>query len=182
MGRYRAKDLVNAPTLVSFLRVPLAAAFPFVRDHVGACLVVLALAAGTDILDGYIARRYGLATPTGAVVDGVTDKLFVGVVLATLLLTNTMSATELVLLGTRELGELPLLVWVAASAKARRRKVEDQANVFGKAATVLQFSAIVAMLVHSPIRTALVALTVLVGAGAAVSYWHRVIVARRENA
>jgi CDP-diacylglycerol--glycerol-3-phosphate 3-phosphatidyltransferase/cardiolipin synthase len=144
--------------------------------------VVLALAAGTDILDGYIARRYGLATPTGAVVDGVTDKLFVGVVLTTLLLTNTMSVAELVLLGTRELGELPLLVWVAASAKARRRKVEDQANVFGKAATVLQFSAIVAMLVHSPIRTVLVALTVLVGAGAAVSYWHRVIVARRENA
>ena len=144
--------------------------------------MVLALAAGTDIVDGYIARRYGLATPTGAVIDGVTDKLFVGVVLTTLLLTNTMSVTELVLLGTRELGELPLLVWVAASAKARRRKVEDQANVFGKAATVLQFSAIVAMLVHSPMRAVLVGLTVLVGAGAAISYWHRIVVSRRQSA
>jgi phosphatidylglycerophosphate synthase len=181
VGGYRARDLVNAPTLVSLLRLPLAAAFPFVRHDVGASLVVLLLAAGTDVVDGWIARRFGLATPTGAVVDGVTDKAFAATVLATLVITGIMPATDILLLGAREIGELPLVVWLALSPAARRRKVDDRANVFGKAAAVLQFSAIVATIVGSEWRTALVWITAAVGAAAALSYWRRTLAAVRQS-
>jgi len=178
VGRYRLRDLVNVPTLISLARLPLAATFPFVREHVVGSLVVLGVAAVTDVVDGWIARRFDLATPTGAVVDGMTDKLFAGAVLATLVLTGAMPATDLALLGSRELGELPLVMWLAVSPAARRRKVEDRANLIGKAATVLQFAAVVATIVRSDARTLFVWLTAIVGAAAAASCWRRSIFAR----
>ena len=113
MGRYRARDLVNAPTLVSWLRIPLAAAFPFVRESVSGSLVVLGLAAATDVIDGFIARRFGLATPTGAVVDGVTDKTFAATVLGTLVLPAAIVATI-----TRSDARAPLLWFTAAIGAA----------------------------------------------------------------
>jgi len=179
VGRYRARDLVNAPTLVSWLRLPLAAAYPFVRESVAGSLVVLGLAAATDVVDGFIARRFGLATPTGAVVDGVTDKTFAATVLGTLVVTGVMPWTDLLLLGSREVGELPLVAWLAVSHAARRRKVEDRANVFGKAATVMQFAAIVATITRSDARVPLLWVTAAVGAAAAVSYWRRALAAGR---
>lgn len=180
VGRYRARDLVNAPTLVSLLRLPLACTFPFVRESVVGSVIVLGLAGGTDVLDGFIARRFGLATPTGAVVDGLTDKAFVAVVLGTLIVTGAMPATDLLWLGSRELGELPLLAWLAVSPAARKRKVEDRANVFGKVATVLQFAAILATIVRSEARQPLLWATSVVGVAAALSYARRMFVAAQR--
>lgn len=175
MGRYRARDLVNVPTLVSWLRLPLAAAFPFVRESVGGSLVVLGLAAGTDVVDGFIARRFDLATPTGAVIDGVTDKVFAAAVLGTLVAAGILRPTDLLLLGSRELGELPLLVWLAVSPAARRRKVEERANALGKAATTLQFATIVATIMGSEAQKPMLFVTAAVGAAAAASYWRRAL-------
>lgn len=181
MGRYRARDLTNGPTLLSLLRVPLAAVFPLTLDRPALGLVVLACAALTDVLDGWIARRFDLATPTGAVVDGLTDKTFVAAVLVSLLATHRMTFGEAALLGTRELGELPLVVWLAASPEARRRKVEDRANVFGKAATVLQFAAVVGVLLGLALRTLCFWGTAVVGAAAATSYWVRTLQTLRRR-
>lgn len=179
MGRYRARDLVNTPTLISLIRVPLAAAFPFALAMPVVSLALLGAAALTDVVDGFIARRFGLATPTGAVVDGVTDKLFVGTVLVSLLVADRMSGFDLLLLGTREVFELPLVVWLSVSRSARRRKVEDRANLFGKAATVLQFAAVVATLAHHPLRAVCLWSTAAVGLLAAASYWLRALRAPR---
>jgi phosphatidylglycerophosphate synthase len=56
------------------------------------------------MLDGYFARRLNQATPTGAVVDGVLDKLFAAVVVGALLAQGQRSAFAALLLATRELG------------------------------------------------------------------------------
>lgn len=181
MGRYRARDLVNAPTLVSLLRFPLGALFPFVHESAPASLAVLAAAGLTDVLDGAIARRFGLATPTGAVVDGVSDKVFAFAVLATLVTKGVLTPIDVALLGTREIGELPLVVWLAVSPEARKRKVDDRANLLGKAATVLQFAAIALAITGSHFKTPLVVATVVVGAAAAASYWRRALLARQRG-
>lgn len=183
MGRYRARDLVNAPTLISWLRVPLAAAFPFTHHDPVASLVVLAAAGITDVVDGFVARRFRLATPTGAVVDGITDKLFVGAVLATLVATGKLAPLEVVLLGTREIGELPLVLWLAVSHDARQKKVvDDRANVFGKAATTLQFGVVVLTLIGSPWRGVGLWLAAMVGVAAALGYWMRALARHRRDA
>jgi phosphatidylglycerophosphate synthase len=137
---------------------------------------VLVLSALTDVLDGYVARRFGLATPTGAAVDPVTDKLFVLTVVSALVLQKHLRFSDVLLLSTREIGELPLVVWFGTSARARKSRADyPKANWAGKAATVLQFGTISAALFRIDGIQGLVWLTAIGGALAAASYWKRAL-------
>lgn len=76
---------INAAVLVTFLRLLLV---PFVIQAIlngrhTLALALFACAAATDVLDGALARRFGLATQTGAWLDPIADKcLLSGVFLA----------------------------------------------------------------------------------------------------
>jgi cardiolipin synthase (CMP-forming) len=173
MGEYRAKDLFLVPGLLSLARVPLGALFPFVLEQPWIAFGVLALAAVTDVLDGWYARTRGQTTPTGAVVDAITDKVFVAAVVVTLVVTHHMTLLESLLLGTREVGELPLVVRLAFSHDARKASTERKANVPGKVATILQFFAVTAVLFRAPWYSAVMWLAAGGGAVAAATYWLR---------
>jgi cardiolipin synthase len=125
MGHYRARDLLLVPSLLSLSRLPLAFAFSRCLDYPFLALGVLALAGLTDILDGYYARKLGQATPTGAVVDGVTDKLFVGSVVLALVAKGAFTWPEAFVLALRELVELPIVLWWALHLKQRKARAED---------------------------------------------------------
>lgn len=172
MGVYRARDLLLPPSLISFVRIPLAIAFPFVHDKPLVALGLLVASAFSDMADGWWARRYHQATATGAVVDPITDKIFVLTVAVTLVLAGDLSVLSVVLLSTREIGELPLVVWLSLDRPARKRRKEDpKANRPGKLATTLQFLAVIAALFHWVGTPVLIGATAVVGAVAAVVYW-----------
>jgi cardiolipin synthase (CMP-forming) len=174
MGLYRARDLLLVPSLISLVRVPLAVAFPFVHGQPWAAFGVLAASGLSDVIDGFWARRFKQATATGAVVDPITDKIFVLTVVVTLVLAGDLSAASVVLLSTREIGELPLVVWLSFSHDRRqKRKDHPRANAPGKAATALQFATVVAALFHWPWTGVLVGVTAAAGAVAAAAYWIR---------
>jgi cardiolipin synthase len=176
LGRYHARDLVRVPGLLSLTRVPLAAAFPFAVGRPPLALGILLGAGLSDVLDGWYARRFGEATATGAALDPVTDKLFVLTVAITLLVTGQLTAVSVLLLSTREIGELPLVLWVALSPGARKARAEQPlANVAGKAATVLQFASVSAALFHAPHEDLWVDATAVLGVVAAVTYWQRAL-------
>ncbi|MEZ4220205.1 MAG: CDP-alcohol phosphatidyltransferase family protein [Polyangiaceae bacterium] len=177
MGQYRARDLLLPPSWVSLLRVPLAIAFPWAVAQPPLALGIVALAAISDVLDGYLARRLGQATPLGAVIDGITDKLFVASVVASLYFEQTLSGLGVVLLGMRELGEAPLVLWWTLSQRRRKAKAEaPMANALGKLATVLQFISVAAVLLAPTYGTGLLWLTGAAGMVAAVGYWRRELV------
>jgi phosphatidylglycerophosphate synthase len=181
VGVYRVRDLFRVPGLLSLARLPLAVAFPFVVDRPALALAVLVAAGGSDVLDGWIARRYDLVTPTGAALDPVTDKIFVLTVAVTLVVRSYLSPAEVVLLSTREVGELPLVVWLAFSRRARRLRAESaSANLQGKLATALQFAAATAALLRWAHMGALVMATAVAGVVAAVVYWMRAVRAMRR--
>jgi cardiolipin synthase (CMP-forming) len=175
-GKYRWRDVLLLPGLLSLTRVALAVAFPLVVTRTGWAIAVLVLAGLTDVLDGYCARRFGQVTPTGAALDPITDKTFVLTVAVTLIWSGHFSLVSVLLLSTRELLELPLVVWFAMSPKARSARAEKpSANAFGKLATVLQFAAVVATLLGWPIADMSIAATAVVGVLAALSYWVRAL-------
>jgi CDP-diacylglycerol--glycerol-3-phosphate 3-phosphatidyltransferase/cardiolipin synthase len=181
-GRYRFRDVFLAPGLLSLARVPLAIAFPFVVEETTWALVVLALAGVSDVLDGYCARRFGQATPTGAALDPITDKLFVLTVAVTLVVSGHFSLASVLLLSTREILELPLVVWFALSPRARSARAEKpSANVFGKLATALQFGAVFSALLEWPITPIWVGTTAVAGVLAALSYWVRTLKLERPG-
>src|SRR5688572_27146823 len=122
MSRFRSSDLWLWPSLISLCRIPLAVVFALFVDRPHVAFGVLALAAASDVLDGWYARRYQQVTVTGAVVDPITDKLFVATVAISLVVTNKLAIWGVVLLSVREIGELPLVVWLGLSARARRSR------------------------------------------------------------
>ena len=75
------QDALNAPNLITISRLLLAIVlFTLIYIH-GFWLTSAALflfAASTDFLDGYIARKYGLVTVLGRIMDPFVDKIIVG--------------------------------------------------------------------------------------------------------
>jgi cardiolipin synthase (CMP-forming) len=180
MGEFRSRDLFLVPSLLSFTRIPLAALFPFVLSSRPAALAVLCLAGASDMLDGWYARRFGQVTPAGAVVDPVTDKLFVLSVVTTLVVARVLPLMSVVLLSTREIGEVPLLFWFFVSHRLRRaRASKAAANLPGKLATGFQFFTIAAALLGAPYANAMLFATAAAGAVAAIVYWMRELAAWR---
>jgi CDP-diacylglycerol--glycerol-3-phosphate 3-phosphatidyltransferase/cardiolipin synthase len=186
--RYRARDALLAPGLVTLVRIPLAVAFPWVAGRKRAALLVLALAGASDILDGWAARRFGMATPTGAALDPVADKLFVGSVVGSLLLRRQLGRPALVALTARELGEIPLVAWRALRGDLTAVR-QPRSNILGKLATTLQFASTTMAIVAAgmPRRSkkarllrGLIVASGVVGVASAISYWSQEIAAARR--
>lgn len=176
IGRYRLRDLVGVPGLLSLSRIPLAVAFPFTLSRLGLAFGILITAGVTDVLDGWYARRFGQVSATGSALDPTTDKIFVTMVAITLVVGGYLSTGEVLLLSTRELGELPLVLWLALSSDARRMRVEHPtANVAGKMATAMQFASVSGALLRARHEGLLVIGTAVVGVAAAFTYWLRAI-------
>ncbi len=98
----RRDSVINVPNCISALRLPLAAAF-FVVDTLAWRGVVLFIGAVSDALDGWLARRMGLETKTGAYIDPLFDKLFVTVALAAFLTGPYVGWREFVVLVSRDI-------------------------------------------------------------------------------
>ncbi len=176
MGRYRARDLLGGPTLLSLVRVPLGVGFFVVVDRPPLALAVIAISGITDVVDGRWARSSNQVTATGAAIDPLTDKWFVGCVIVALLAAHKLSWLALAALATRELGELPLVLWMLVSRTARRSRVETpMANVPGKVVTILQFVAVTAALFASRFTVPLLWVTAVAGIIAALEYWRRAL-------
>jgi len=86
-------------------------------------------------------------------------------------------------LSTREIGELPLVVWFALSPRARGARAEyPTANLPGKIATLLQFATVGWALFRAPHLDRWIAATAVAGVFAAISYWRRALWISRGTA
>lgn len=109
--------------------------------------VVFVVASVTDALDGFLARRYeGWATPMGAFLDPVADKLLVSAALVALVgLERCDMAIAMIIIG-REITVSALREWMAKIGESGLVKV----NWFGKFKTIAQMTAITCLLWHDP--------------------------------
>jgi len=166
---YSARDLVRVPGLLSLSRLVLAALFALAVHRVAWAVGALAAAGLSDVLDGWYARRFGQATMTGALLDAVVDKVFVGAVVLTLVLTHLLSVPEALLLGVRDVGELAIggRLLVRAPAQCWRPHAP---HALGKLTTGVQYATVLAALVRSPARPWFALLAGAVGALATLAY------------
>ena len=73
---------VNLPNAITLSRLVLTGVFVIAMENPGpvghaVALVAFAVAAASDWLDGYLARRLGLVTPLGKLLDPLADKILV---------------------------------------------------------------------------------------------------------
>ena len=129
---------VNIPNRLTLLRIVLTPiyllllAFPIAHMGVYPAFIVYLAAAITDLLDGYIARKYALTSDAGKFLDPIADKLFVILPLIWFTytgavqpwLTMVIVARELIISGFRLVGAAQGVVLAA--------------GIMGKAKTVSQ--------------------------------------------
>ena len=169
------KPLVTPADVLTALRVPLAAVFPFLRQPAWQ-LGAVALAAASDFFDGILARRYG-GSRAGAVLDPVADKLFMAVAFLTVARRGALHPLEI--LGV--LGRDVLAVLGFAGNWLLRRPIALPARAGGKAVTVGQLLTLVASIAESPLVRPLAWATAAVGLYAIWDYGRAVARVRAPN-
>jgi CDP-diacylglycerol--glycerol-3-phosphate 3-phosphatidyltransferase len=149
--------IFNTPNLVTLSRIvliPLIIGLYYLPDdwlsYHGkniAATVVFVLAALTDWLDGYLARRLDQTSAFGAFLDPVADKLIVvGALIALLYLNRVDMLVALIIIG-REIAISALREWMAKVGQAKSVAVA----FIGKLKTVGQMVAIPLLLYHDPL-------------------------------
>lgn len=145
------RKLLNIPNSLTLLRIALLPVFVvvfYLPTGWGrtAAAVIFTLAAVTDWLDGYLARRLGQTSKLGEFLDPVADKLMVAVVLVLLLEahpTPWLALPAAVIIG-REITISALREWMAELGERKRVAV----SAFGKFKTIAQMVALIMMVYH----------------------------------
>lgn len=158
------KSVLNIPNILSLVRVCLVPAFVasllFMMElGIWGCIVptvIYILTALTDMLDGKIARKYGLVTDFGKFIDPLADKFMVissQIAILVWMLLRAENAADLLLpkifvwvvlvILLRELGVTSLRLVVAGNSG-----IVVAASMLGKIKTVSQMAGTVIMLVE----------------------------------
>lgn len=129
---------MNAPNLLSFSRIlftPVFIATLWTR-HGRAALLLLAFAAFTDFLDGYLARSTGTQTTLGQLLDPIADKVLMSGVFIALAAIRAIPVWFVAIVFLRDL-------YLLLASGLMMRTVEVRAlrpNLLGKVSTVLQLA------------------------------------------
>ncbi|MBQ1026608.1 CDP-diacylglycerol--glycerol-3-phosphate 3-phosphatidyltransferase [Micromonospora sp. C95] len=140
VARVPVVNAANALTALRLVLVPVFAASVVVSGmtqagwQVIACLI-FAVASVTDLVDGWIARRFALVTAVGKVADPIADKALTGAALLLLSWYDRLPWWVTVVILARELGITALRFWVI-------RRGVIAASRGGKIKTALQVLAI----------------------------------------
>lgn len=102
-----------------------------------AAVLIFAFAAITDFFDGYIARRFDMATPLGEILDPLADKLLVLAAFLGLMMIDRANAWIVLAILTREFFITGLRVAAASAGRS------VAAGSWGKWKTGLQITAII---------------------------------------
>lgn len=132
-------DLFNIPNMLTMLRIillPFIAWF-YLHDQVIVAIVLLLVSGISDILDGFIARKFSMVTSIGKIMDPISDKLTQGVILACLTVRFPYLWTLFFLLLIKE-----IIMGFTGLYTVRKTGIVYGSKWHGKATTVFIYSTI----------------------------------------
>lgn len=134
----------NALTLFRIVSVPVIIALLYVPNRFTSFLAALffSIAAITDYLDGHFARRKGMVTNLGKVMDPLADKLLVSSTMIMLAVLGRVPAWVVCVIIGRELAVTGLRSIIA------QHKLDLSASRLGKYKTGFQIAAMIPLLLH----------------------------------
>jgi CDP-diacylglycerol--glycerol-3-phosphate 3-phosphatidyltransferase len=148
---------LNLPNMLSLSRVflaPLVMVFLTLRAQFGSFLglpfgdllagVVFIIAAATDTVDGYVARKHGMVTNFGKLVDPLADKILVTAALVSLVQLQRLPAWIVVVIVSREFFVTGLRMVAISEGEV------IPASSLGKVKTVVQITAILLVIFNLP--------------------------------
>jgi CDP-diacylglycerol--glycerol-3-phosphate 3-phosphatidyltransferase len=141
------KAVFTTPNLISLVRIcliPVVVSFLFSPGRMYSLLAALffGIAALTDWLDGYLARKKNVVTTLGKYLDPIADKLLVAVALIMLISLERVESWIVMLIVGRELAVTSLRFLAATNG------LVIESTPLGKIKTVLQIVATLFLIVH----------------------------------
>lgn len=141
---------MNLPNKLTFARILMVPVFigVLVSSMEGARLIavgIFVLASLTDFLDGYLARKYGLITDLGKLMDPIADKILVTAALVGLVQMGRITIWPVILILARE-----FMITSFRSLAAYKGSV-IAASAWGKVKTVTQMIAIILLLLTNSV-------------------------------
>lgn len=130
------KHVPNILTIIRFLLIPIIVLFAF-EDNYIATIIVLTISGLTDVLDGYIARKYNFITNFGKLMDPLADKLTQIATLASLVINSIIPIWILLIVLLKE------FIMIVGASFLYGKDVVVYSRWYGKLATVLFYVAIV---------------------------------------
>jgi CDP-diacylglycerol---glycerol-3-phosphate 3-phosphatidyltransferase len=134
----------NSLTLFRVAAVPLLVVL-LLFSHRWTCFLaafIFSAAAVTDYFDGYVARRFGLVSNLGKILDPLADKLLVSSAFIMMIPHNWVSAWMVCVIIGRELAVTGLRHLISESG------ADPSASKLGKFKTGFQIAAIIPLLLH----------------------------------
>ena len=148
---------LNIPNVLTWLRILLiplfVGIFYFEKSWVSepnqnlVATIIFTIAAVTDWLDGWLARKLNQTSAFGAFLDPVADKLMVAAALIVLVELARVHAVIALIIIVREIAISALREWMAQIGEARSVAV----SLLGKVKTAFQMIAIPLLLYHDPV-------------------------------
>lgn len=142
---------MNIPNILTIIRIILVLVYLFVFYTLGENRILYAgtiyiLAGLTDVLDGYIARKYNMISKLGAALDPLADKLMTFAVLISFTSANLIPSWVLLILGIKEI----LMILGGFILYLFKEKRVLPSNKYGKIATVSFYAAILSIVFKIP--------------------------------
>ncbi len=146
MDRYQGY-IGNLPNTLSLMRlalIPVVVICLYFPGRLGSFLaaVFFAAAAFTDLLDGFLARRYKTVTHVGKFLDPLADKLLVSVTMIMLIPLGRIPAWIVILIIAREMAVTGLRGIAVVEGKI------IEASSLGKYKTVFQLVSLICLCLH----------------------------------
>lgn len=133
------KHIPNILTIIRFLLIPIIIIFALQNNYIAA-IIVLTLSGLTDILDGYIARKFNFISDFGKLMDPLADKATQVTILALLTIQEIIPLWILIIVLLKE------LLMISGASFLYGKELVVSSKWYGKLATVLFYVAIVCSL------------------------------------
>ena len=143
------KHVPNILTIVRFLLIPIIILFAL-EDNYIATIIVLTISGITDILDGYIARKYNFISNFGKLMDPLADKATQVALLMTLTIQRIIPVWIIVIVVLKE------FFMISGASFLYGKELVVSSKWYGKLTTVLFYVAIVCSLFTQYWNTSLV--------------------------
>lgn len=134
-------NIPNILTIIRFLLIPIFAIFLY-EEYYLISSILFTIAGITDVLDGYIARKYNIITNFGKFADPIADKLLQITAILLLTLQQKIPLYVILIVIVKE----AFMVFGSVTLLKKENHVVS-ANWYGKLATVIFYIAIMLLIV-----------------------------------
>lgn len=136
----KKENIPNILTIIRFILIPFIF-YSVISRHFFSALILFTISALTDILDGFIARKFNYITDIGKLIDPLADKLTQTSLLLSLTILNIIPWWIFTIVFVKE-----LVLVISASVLYSKDDVVVYSRWYGKLATTLFYLAIVCSL------------------------------------